>query len=239
MEFNVKKFKLMHITNRKTPIHSDLHLNNNILELTSELRNLGLVTVCDLSWSTHIDKISNTDNKILGLIKRICKGFQDVSTLRTLYLALVRSLLECCSVVWSPQKTRKISKLEQTQRRVTKFILKTNDDYEQRRKRLNLLSLEQRRFLFDVLFLYKALNGYINIDLSTYVQFFSDSDRYPSRGKDECTLKKNYAGTNTFKFSFFSRIVDMWNTLPLIRQATTVASFKKGVREFLWNLGGF
>ena len=26
----------------------------------------------------------------------------------------------------------------------------------------------------------------------------------------------------------------MWNTLPLpIRQATTIASFKKGVREFL------
>ena len=95
------------------------------------------------------------------------------------------------------------------------------------------MSLEQRRFLFDVLFLYKALNGYINIDLSTYVQFFSDSDRYPLRGKDECTLKKNYARTNTFKFSFFNRIVDMWNTLPLlVRQATTIASFKKGVRDF-------
>ena len=99
---------------------------------------------------------------------------------------------------------------------------------------LNLLFLEQRRFLFDVLFLYKALNGYINIDLSTYVQFFSDSDRYPLRGKDECTLKKNYARTNTFKFSFFSRIVDMWNTLPLlVRQPETIASFKKRVREFL------
>ena len=81
---------------------------------------------------------------------------------------------------------------------------------------LNLLSLEQRRFLFDVLFLYKALNGYINFDLSTYVQFFSDSDRYSLRGKDECTLKKNYARTNTFKFRFFRRIVDMWNTLPLL-----------------------
>ena len=33
---------------------------------------------------------------------------------------------------------------------------------------------------------------------------------------------------------FFSRIVDMWNTLLLpIRQATTIDSFKKGVREFL------
>ena len=95
-----------------------------------------------------------------------------------------------------------------------------------------MLSLEQRRFLFDVLFLYKALNGYINIDLSTYVQFFSDSDWYPLGGKDECTLKKNYARTN--KFSFFDRIVDMWNTLPLlVRQATTIASFKEGVRELL------
>ena len=54
------------------------------------------------------------------------------------------------------------------------------------------------------------------------------------RGKDERTLKKNYARTNTFKFSIFSRIVDMWNTLPLpFRQVTTIASFKKGVREFL------
>ena len=35
-------------------------------------------------------------------------------------------------------------------------------------------------------------------------------------------------------FSFFSRIVDMWNTLPLrLRQATTISSFKEGVREFL------
>ena len=139
------------------------------MELTSELCNLGLVTVCDLPWSTHIDKISNKDNEIIGLIKRICKGFQDVCTLRTLYFALVRSQLENCSVVWSPHKSRNISKLERIQRRATEFILKTKDDYEQRRKKLNLLSLEQRRFLFVVLFLYKALIGYINIDLFTYV----------------------------------------------------------------------
>ena len=94
------------------------------------------------------------------------------------------------------------------------------------------MSLEQKRFSFDVFFLYKALNGYVNIDLSTYVQFFSDSDRYPLRGKDECTLKMKFARTNTFKFSFFNRIVDM-DTLPLlVPRATTYASFKKGVRQF-------
>ena len=135
-------------------------------------------------------------------------------TLRTLYLALVRSQLEYCSVVWSPHSSwhtsRNISKLVQIQRRATKFILKTMMITNNGEKKLNLLSLEQRRFSFDALFLYKALSGYINIDLSTYVQFFLDSDRFPLRGKNECTLKKNLARTNTFKFSFFNRIVDMW-----------------------------
>ena len=98
-------------------------------------------------------------------------------------------------------------KLERIQRIATKLILKTTDEYQQRREKLNLLSLEQR-FLFDVSFLYKALNGHIDIDLSDYVQFFKESDHYTLRRKGDCTLKKNYARTNTFKYSYFNRIVD-------------------------------
>ena len=58
-------------------------------------------------------------------------------------------------------------------------------------------------------FFYKALNGYIDIDMSAYVQFYSDTARYPLREKDSLTLKKNYARTNQVKFSFFNRIVDV------------------------------
>ena len=65
-------------------------------------------------------------------------------------------------------------------------------------------------FIWRIIPVLLSLNGYVDIDLSTYVQFFSDSDRYPLRGKDECTLKMKFARTNTFKFSFFNRIVDMW-----------------------------
>ena len=45
-----------------------------------------------------------------------------------------------------------LNKLERVQRRATKIILKPEDDYEVRTSKLNLLSLEHRRFLFDVLF---------------------------------------------------------------------------------------
>ena len=44
----------------------------------------------------------------------------------------------------SPFTARNITKLERVQRRATKFILKTEDDYEVRISNLNLLSLEHR-----------------------------------------------------------------------------------------------
>ena len=109
---------------------------------------------------------------------------------------MVRSQLEYGSVVWSPFTVRNITKLERVQRRTTKFILKTEDDHEVCISNVNLLSLEHRRFLFDVLFFYKALNEYNNIDMSRCVQFHSDTARHPLRGKDSLTLKKNYARTN-------------------------------------------
>lgn len=234
MDFNVKKCKLMRITKKSMPFRSDLKLNESSLEETSEFCDLGLVTSNKLSWNAHVDKISSKANKILGLIKRTCKGMKDVNTLRRLYCALVRSQLEYCTIVWSPFTARNINRLERIQRRATKFILKTDDDYNTRKEQLNLLSLEDRRFFFDVLFFYRVLNGYINIDISSYIQFYSHSERYSLRGKDELKLKKNYARTNTFKFCYFNRIVHMWNGLPLsVRQAPSVSCFKRGVRDYL------
>ena len=81
-----------------------------------------------------------------------------------------------------------------------------------------------------------VLNGYVDSEISSAVQFDSDFSRYPLREKDGLTFEKNYARTNTFKFSFFNRIVDMWNSLPFsIRSVSSISSFKRGVRNLLMN----
>ena len=130
VSFNTKKCKLMQITKNRSPIFAPLQLGGTTLEVTAEFSDLGLLTNHKLSWNSHIDKISSKANKVLGLIKRNCREFRDVLTLRTLYCALVRSQLEYGSVVWSPFTVRNITKLERVQRRTTKFILKTEDDHE-------------------------------------------------------------------------------------------------------------
>ena len=82
---------------------------------------------------------------MLGLIKRTCKGLDDPKTLHTLYCSLVHSNLEYCSVVWSPYTKRNTNKLQRVHRRATKLILKSDDPYDIRLKKLNLMSLEKRR----------------------------------------------------------------------------------------------
>ena len=129
---------------------------------------------------------------------------------------------------------KNIEKVEKVQRRATKFILKTDENYETRLKKLNLISLKNRRFLADVTFLYKALNGISNINIDSYVDFYSDVDHYSFRKYDDLSLKKKYARTNPLKYSFFHKIVISWNLLPYdTRKAVSVNIFKRGVKKFL------
>jgi len=87
----------MRITKKKTlfrPSRSDLQINNRTLEEAFEFSDLALFTSRELSWNDHVDKITSNANKILGLAKRTCKGMKDITTLRALFCALVRSQLE-------------------------------------------------------------------------------------------------------------------------------------------------
>ena len=136
-------------------------------------------------------------------------------------------------MVWSPYTKKNTDKLERVQRRATKLILKSDDPYDIRLKKLNLMSLEKRRSLADVTFLYKVLNGNIDFDMSKIIDFHSEADRFSLRAKDSLTLKKKYARTNVLKHSFFHGITDQWNQLPLdIRVSDNVNIFKSKVRKF-------
>ena len=75
-----------------------------------------------------------------------------------------------------------------------------------------MLSLEKRRYFFDVTFWYKALNGYLNIDLTPLLNLYSQADPCKFRYVDDYSLKLNLARTTKFKYSFFRRIVEMWNS---------------------------
>ena len=105
----------------------------------------------DLSWTDHHNNIIS---KSLGVIRRTFTT-NNVSTKHQLYLSLVQSQLSYSSPIWRPHLSKDIIKLEQVQRRATKFILGSYSTYYKSRLiELNLLPL---MYLTDIMFFINSL----------------------------------------------------------------------------------
>ena len=106
-----------------------------------------MLTVILIQLKMRIAQISKQANRILGLVKRLCRDFPDSETCKLLYCQIVRPILEYASKLWSPYTIKHQMILENVQRRATKFILNYPDDlnYKQRLLKLSLLPLEYKR----------------------------------------------------------------------------------------------
>ena len=104
------------------------------------------------------DKITAKANGVLVLVKRTCRDLKDIDTMKTLYCSLVRPLLVYSWETflffpwetWKPHTKGNIDKLEAVQRRATRWITRSDDDYDTRLSNLKLFSLFNRRFIRDV-----------------------------------------------------------------------------------------
>ena len=132
MIMNTKKCKIMHITRKKSHLVGEYFIEGQPLESANVHKDLGLFTASDLSWNQHIDKITAKANRVLGLVKRTCGDLKDIDTKKTLYCGLVRPLLEYSCETWNPHTKRNIDKLEAVQRRATRWITLSDDDYDLR-----------------------------------------------------------------------------------------------------------
>ena len=76
-----------------------------------------------------------------------------VETWRALHLSLVRSKLSYCSPVWRPHLLKDIVKLEQVQRRATRFVLQdVSLNYRSSLIKVSILPLMMFFELADIMF---------------------------------------------------------------------------------------
>ena len=85
----------------------------------------------------------------------------------------------------------------------------------------------------DLCFFFKCLTGYIDFNVLSFVTFKAPKYNITN---SEAKLVKSLFKTDVFKFSFFNRIVDLWNCLPLdIRSVEHLSSFKNSIDKFFLN----
>ena len=145
-----------------------------------------------------------------------------------LFKTYVRPLLECNTVVFSPNTIQDINMLERVQRRFTKFLPNLfNISYLDRLCILNLETLEERRIISDLCLVYKICFGLINLNVEEYFTFTERASRgHPLQ------IYKCYTRTNSNKFYWANRVVDIWNGLPAaVVSVNSFTNFKSQLKE--------
>ena len=110
---------------------------------------LGLTILDNLKWKTHINNICKKANSTLGFLRRNLHHCPNPCR-KNAYLALVRSKVECGSIIWDPYIQSDIDRLERIQRSAARFITR---DYRSRQEdcvtkmlqKLDLETLQERR----------------------------------------------------------------------------------------------
>ena len=98
-------------------------VKNKVLPSTTQKKDLGVWVTSNLTWKKQTSDRCAQANKLLDYLNRSATDVKNVSTRRTLYLAVVRPTLEYATQVWSPQSIDLIKRAERIQRLATKFIL--------------------------------------------------------------------------------------------------------------------
>lgn len=80
----------------------------------------------------------------------------------TIWKSLVQTKLDYCSQLWSPNDQAAISKLEGVAKHFTAQVAGLQDlDYWERLQKLHLYSQERRRERYQIIFIWKCLQGYV------------------------------------------------------------------------------
>ena len=98
--------------------------------------------------------------------------------------------------------------------------------YEDRLKKLELLTLQNRRERGEIVMMYKIINGNEKLDIENLVILAEDRDGC-RRTRGHSKKIKGHCTKNVKKYSFAHRTVDMWNDQSeVVVTAASIHAFK-------------
>ena len=249
MKFNSKKFELLSYSARNRDlkeINENTKMFNfpqyydpdgNTIQSVGSLRDLGVTITNDATFVAQIDKSVKKASRLAGWILRVFQTREHIAMI-TLFKSMVLPHIEYCCPLWSPLNLGMIRKIETIQRSFTsKIHTLQNENYWGRLKKLDMFSLERRRERYQIIYVFKIMQGFIpNL---TDEKFKIRVDVSARRGR-MCKLPTintlSLASVTTMiESSFFVRGPKLFNCLPahLRNFDGTADTFKNRLDRFL------
>eukprot|EP00732_Lithocolla_globosa_P001775 Lithocolla_globosa_v1_NODE_969_length_3008_cov_31.801219.p1 type:complete len:696 gc:universal NODE_969_length_3008_cov_31.801219:852-2939(+) len=211
-------------------LHPPLTFFGKRLKEISSLKLLGVTLTETLDWGKHINSVSKSASKSIGILQR-AKKYCKPESRAILYKAFIRSKIEYCSPLWIGGTG--LDKLDRLQRRCCKII---GYPKQSTIPELNIQSLEHRRLVSGLCLYYRMWSGTAPPDVCSLLPPLQDTRTSP-RQNYVPQRKLIVSQANYHQTSFIPHFTRVWNKLPeqsLIADRTckdSLQSFKKVVNK--------
>ena len=192
-----------------------------------------------LGFQYHIDHVVAKANKLLGFISRTTRSFSNLRSISILFVALVRPILERCSVIWAHTYQIHIDRIEKIQRKFVKLlcyrfnVVYASDYYPYLLSFFSLQDLNTRRKFIDIMFAFKVLNHIIKCPeiLHLFPLYIA-----PRPLRQHPLLTVQFHSTNYGMHSSVTRISNNVNSVNVRSQMLDVSltSFRSALRCSLY-----
>jgi len=187
-----------------------IHIDDTSIEFLTEFNYLGINFDSNLSWKSHISKISKKVSRTIGVMNKL-KNYLPTHILRILYNSLIFPHLNYGILVWG-NSANKLLKLQKKAIRVVANV-KYNAHTQPLFKKLGLLTVTDILELQDLKFLYKLENGSLpTYFTSTMFKRQSQIHSYSTRQTDDFRIpqSKHVFVSNSPRF----RLPPVFNNCP-------------------------
>ena len=226
MQINPSKSKIMHVGKRNPGL--PYYINGTEISTVTIEKDIGFWIRNDLSTTSHVN---NARRKALAEISRIKRNFSfiDKQAFCTLYNQRIRPHLDYGMAACPPDTAAETKLLEAVQSKATAMVQGMRHwNSDERRKRLGLMTLQQRRERGDLIEVFKILKGLTNINPAEFWEV--------REARNGARLVKPLAENGRKqRHGFFSyRVIQKWNLLPVkVRQAPSLDSFKTRIDKLI------
>lgn len=168
-QFNIEKCAVETIGRSRDFTNALYTMNQHNIERKTEKRDLGVLIDQRFYFRSHIEQITARARQMIGYIKKISQTTFTQTTIKILYSAYVRPILEFSVVVWDPWQGNYIDDIESVQKSFILFLLGDSarrppyrlKPYEERCKLAGIDTLQNRRKKTLMLFAFEIYKNYI------------------------------------------------------------------------------
>ena len=218
--------------------HFRLVMNEERLERCSDYKYLGVYIDDKLSWKSHIQYVCKKISKTCGAFAKL-RHCLDITTLKTVYYALVFSHLNYCNIIWGDASEQIIQPLNTLVNRIIRIMVFApfqSSNPQQIYEELEILNLSQIHKLEKAKFMFRYKNNLLPHNFNDYFQSTGEGHQYSLRSISQQNFRTARFNTKYGKRRIQHNGPKLWNDIPTtIKETKTLKSFSGLYKAYILN----